>query len=198
MIEFSEILKDNEIEIRRLNATFKDAQMFLDGIHGDDERLEYVFCKRWLDETANSVENIYEWIKGHIGGELKNAPFEKGSLFGIFIDKEFAGFFELCHIWDEAKSAETSSYIQKRFEGKGIMSRVRKMMEKEYFGNVKWNRLVAGCVADNERSKNLLEKNGYIFEGTQRDGCIIGGKLKDRLTFCKLKSDWTKDMDGEL
>ena len=53
------------------------------------------------------------------------------------------------------------------------------------------HRIEARVMADNAASIRLLEKLGFVFEGNEYGGVLIGGSFRDHLRFSLLNPDYT-------
>jgi RimJ/RimL family protein N-acetyltransferase len=121
--------------------------------------------------------------------EVKNG---RKASFLIFNNDEYVGRCMLHRINIKDKSADVSISIKEKYWGQGYGNEAVIFLEKNAFSKLKLNRLEYGFYSNNERSKKLAEKNGFIYEGTMRDSKKIGSKYYDRLVYSKLKNEYKK------
>ena len=50
--------------------------------------------------------------------------------------------------------------------------------------------MTTGCLAENKGSERVMQKNGLIKEAEHKDYEWHDGKMKDRLEYRLLKSEW--------
>lgn len=78
--------------------------------------------------------------------------------------------------------AEVGYWLAKPFWGKGIVADALKVMVDWAFIELKLIRITAHIFAFNSGSQRVLEKNGFVYEGTlkkhyRKDGKFLDGKL---------------------
>ncbi|MDR1027399.1 MAG: GNAT family N-acetyltransferase [Rickettsiales bacterium] len=201
MTDFSEILKDGDLELRRLSATKDNAAMLFDGT--ERERFDAVFGAFWIKEfKMDTLDGLYKWLERCDGRNNNDTPFRKGRLYGIFAGSDpnagsgrnagcdYAGFVDFFNMDADVKKAEISYYLRQRFEGRGLASRAIRLVEDEFFGKIGWNKIVIGFADSNKKSESVAKRNGYRQEGFLRDECVVGGVLRNRILTGKLKSEW--------
>lgn len=81
------------------------------------------------------------------------------------------------------KNAEIGYFIGEAFWGQGIATQAIKMMVEYGFKELKIHRIQAGVFDYNGASRKVLEKAGFEYEGTAKDGVFKDGKFYDELKF---------------
>ncbi|MFD2902482.1 GNAT family N-acetyltransferase [Sphingobacterium anhuiense] len=76
--------------------------------------------------------------------------------------QQFAGTITLWRINSEKNSAELGYALLPEFQGKGLMSSAIKLILNYAIFTLKLNHIEAKTVRDNLKSRQLLEKNGFI------------------------------------
>jgi len=76
--------------------------------------------------------------------------------------QQFAGTITIWRINIEKKSAELGYALLPEFQGKGLMSSAIQLVLNYAISTLKLNHIEAKTVRDNIKSRQLLEKNGFI------------------------------------
>lgn len=87
------------------------------------------------------------------------------------------------------KSAELGYWLAEDFWRKGIMSRAVQTICKEAFGIFDIVRIFAEPFADNEGSRGVLEKAGFTYEGTMRNGAFKNGEIHSYCMYSILREE---------
>jgi ribosomal-protein-alanine N-acetyltransferase len=82
--------------------------------------------------------------------------------------------------------------------GKGCCSDAARVLVDFLFLSKDVQRIQATCDVDNEASRRVLEKAGFIQEGTLRKSMFINGRWRDRHIYSVLRSEWTRPSVLEL
>lgn len=82
--------------------------------------------------------------------------------------------------------AELGYWLSKAYWGKGIGTNVVKRLTAIGFDELELERLEAPIFEGNDRSRRVLEKNGFALEGTLRHYYEKNGELKNGLLFAKV------------
>lgn len=106
------------------------------------------------------------------------------NLYGIFDETIHIGNIVLKGLSSHHQHAELGYVIgETSYWGKGIASHaIAKMIE---IGKTEFNlnRLYAGLASGNIGSRKVLEKNGFVLEGTRKQHLFYGGDFFDQLDF---------------
>ena len=87
-------------------------------------------------------------------------------------------------------TAEMGYYIAEPFWGKGLGTSAIQLMCRYLFGHTDLIRIFAEPFAYNLASCRILEKNGFICEGTLRSNAVKDGKILDMRMYSLLKGDF--------
>jgi ribosomal-protein-alanine N-acetyltransferase len=106
-----------------------------------------------------------------------------GTLAGVYnISQISRGFFE---------SAYLGYYAFAPAAGKGLMGEGLELVLRHSFRKLKLHRLEANIQPDNERSKRLVERAGFRYEGYSPRYLKIGGRWRDHERWAITREDWT-------
>ena len=84
-------------------------------------------------------------------------------------------------------TAEMGYYVAEEYWGKGIMTEAVKQMCRYIFSSTDIVRIFAAPYAINVASCRVLEKAGFVYEGTLRNNAIKNGCLVDMMMYAILK-----------
>lgn len=142
----------------------------------DPEVSQYIgwpLTKR-VDETLEYVE---EMLRREEAGTFKYAN---------IVDKQFGtviGNVMLFGHDEGARHAEIGYVIDKSLWGKGLGTEVIQLVMEHAFGPMGLRKLHARVVSENTGSARILEKNGFVIEGRQKDYYHINETLMDCIWF---------------
>lgn len=71
--------------------------------------------------------------------------------------------------------------LARRHEGHGLMTEALRAVVAHAFGEMRLHRLMANHVPENERSRRVLERLGFVREGLAREYLHIGGAWRDHV-----------------
>lgn len=87
------------------------------------------------------------------------------------------------------QTAELGYYLSEDYWGKGIMTDAVKQICRYVFDTSDIIRIYAEPFAHNFASCRVLEKSGFIYEGTLRSNAVKNGKVMDMKMYSRLKTD---------
>ena len=93
----------------------------------------------------------------------------------------FRGSFQACYL---------GYHIDKRFEGKGLMSEAVAKAIEYMFEQQKLHRIMANYMPSNERSARLLQKLGFVVEGRAKKYLLINGQWEDHILTSITNENW--------
>ena len=86
-------------------------------------------------------------------------------------------------------TAEIGYYIAEEYWGKGLMTEAVKQICSYIFDKSNIVRIYAEPFSYNKASCRVLEKAGFLYEGTLRSNAIKNGKTIDMLMYSRLTTD---------
>ena len=90
----------------------------------------------------------------------------------------------------EAKWAEIGYMIDEAYTRRGIIKESCTMLIRHLFDEQRMDKIVICCSDDNERSKALAARLGFVLEGTIRNHFVVNGAVRSMLHYGLLKSEW--------
>lgn len=90
----------------------------------------------------------------------------------------------------ERYSAEIGYWLGQSFWGRGIATEALELVTAHAFGTPNLLRLFALPFADNPASIRVLEKAGYVREGTLRSSAVKFGRPRDQALYARINSAW--------
>ncbi|MGC1378704.1 MAG: GNAT family protein [Anaerolineales bacterium] len=95
--------------------------------------------------------------------------------------------------WNASHSVAELGYdLSRNYWGKGVMTRAVQATIKWAFEILDINRIQATVMVDNFSSARVLEKNGFLQEGTLREYKISHGQPRDFWMFALLSKDYKR------
>lgn len=94
----------------------------------------------------------------------------------------------------ERYSAEIGYWLGEAHWGRGVATEALVLVTDELFATSSVLRLFALPFADNLGSIRVLEKAGYVREGTLRSSSVKSGKPRDQALYAKINPGWKGDV----
>lgn len=115
----------------------------------------------------------------------------------IIIDGKVAGSIGV-FIKDDVyeKSGELGYWLAEEYWGQGIMSEAVQQICQKAFDTFDIVRIYAEPFAYNQGSCKVLEKNGFIYEGTMKNGVYKNDRFYDYCMYALLKDDVKRSLDA--
>ncbi|MGN1041889.1 MAG: GNAT family N-acetyltransferase [Christensenellales bacterium] len=115
---------------------------------------------------------------------------ERCILRAIEIDGKAAGSIGLFLQNDVyEKSAELGYWLSEEYWGKGVMTRAVEEICKEGFDKFDIVRIYAEPFENNVGSRKVLEKAGFVYEGTMRNGVCKNGEVFSYCVYSVLRGE---------
>lgn len=86
--------------------------------------------------------------------------------------------------------ANLGYWIHPDQQGEGYATEAARLAVSHGFDELRLHRISAAIVAPNEASKRVVEKLGFVHEGTKRDDAFLDGEHVDREMHALLREDW--------
>ncbi|MTI49938.1 GNAT family N-acetyltransferase [Sporosalibacterium faouarense] len=178
------VITSNEIVLKEIEV--EDLNDFYE-IHNSELIYKYIPGK--ARKNIKSVENM-------IGHYKRDFNKKKMIFLGIYItipEKKLIGIAEIFDINKKINMITIGYRLNENYWGKGIATKVVKMITGYMFEKIRVNRIQAFVMAENVRSKEVLKRNEFVYEGTIRQGEIWKEKgLIDLELYSILKQDYEK------
>lgn len=131
-----------------------------------------------------SIEDAKKFIAG--AQEENN----QSKIFAILIDGIVVGSIGAFFMKDVyRKNVEIGYYLAEEWWGKGIMTKVIKVLTEYLFDNFDIIRIYAEPFARNYGSRRALEKSGYRFEALLKSNVIKNNEIEDSCIYAILKNE---------
>ena len=116
---------------------------------------------------------------------------KKQICYAIVVDSQAAGSISISVKEDVyERSAELGYWLAQEHWGKGIMTEAVGRICKEAFARFDIVRIFAEPFADNIGSRRVLEKAGFTWEGTMRNGVYKNGKIRSYCMYAVLREEF--------
>jgi predicted acetyltransferase len=139
----------------------------------------------WVDGTDSIavIENVItEWEKNFN---------EKGEIvLGIYERGEYIGNIGLHDIKKHNRSGMIGYWITEKQQGRGIITDCVRAIANLGFHMLDLNRIYLYCTTENEKSKAIPERLGFVQEGTLQDGECLYGVFYDFYVYGMVKRNW--------
>lgn len=116
---------------------------------------------------------------------------EEGQLLrAVLLDGEAVGSISVCRGSDVyEKSAELGYWLAESEWRQGIMTQAVRLICREAFQTMEIVRIFAEPFAHNTGSRRVLEKAGFTYEGTMRDGVFKNGQICSYCMYSLLRGE---------
>jgi ribosomal-protein-alanine N-acetyltransferase len=174
-------LETERLILRRFTKNDTDA-MFRNWA-SDPEVTKYTFYSacNTLEETQKCIAEWMSYLDKSESGAYAIVLRKTGEVIGT-IDYRVTN--------NEAKSAEVGYQIGKAWWGNGYTAEALRALMKHCFENIGLNRICADYDPRNPNSGRVVQKAGFVYEGTSRQCKIRGGKWVDRVHYAILAEDY--------
>lgn len=98
-----------------------------------------------------------------------------------------------CHFsnWDpDFRSATIGYCLAEAAWGQGFATEAAGALLQWAFDTLDLNRVESGADTRNRASERVLEKLGFVHEGTRRESCIVNGEVSDDSVYGLLRREW--------
>ncbi len=109
-------------------------------------------------------------------------------------DKQFLGWCGVTRWNPTFRSASFGYCFFEQSWGKGYATEVGRSVLQWAFDTLDLNRIQAETDTRNSASARVLEKLGFVREGTLREDCIVSGVVSDSRVFGLLRRDWEQTL----
>lgn len=141
----------------------------------------------WVDSMKSS-----ETYRPIITAWLQQFAEEDGFQAGVMYKGELVGFAGFHSIDYTNKQTSIGYWLAEAYQGKGIMTAVVSSLVDYAFEQYDMHRIEIKCGADNEKSRGIPERLGFLEEGVIRDGEFLYDHFHDLIVYSMLEEDWKK------
>ena len=104
---------------------------------------------------------------------------EDHALCAIRTEDETVGWGTIHTVDGRSRTTAVAYYVLPEYQGNGYASEAARLLVAYAFDELNARRVEATVQADNPASKRVLEKLGFVHEGTKRDAYYKAGEYKD-------------------
>jgi [ribosomal protein S5]-alanine N-acetyltransferase len=119
---------------------------------------------------------------------------EDGSGARLAIDRDsdaaFLGWIGLTRWNPDFRSASLGYVLEQAAWGHGYATEAARAVLQWAFDTLDLNRVQAEADTRNAASARVLEKLGFVLEGTLREDCVVNGEVSDSWVFGLLRREW--------
>ena len=173
----------NDITVRQWRPEDADAVLLAVKENYDHLR-EYM---HWATPDY-SIDDAREFIMSG----LASAGEKKSCGLGIFRGERVIGSIDFVKFDQNSRRTEIGYWISKAEEGKGIITRICRVLIDHAFNELGMNRVEIRCAADNTRSAAVAERLGFAKEGVLRQSEMRNGRLHDFRIYGLLAAEWSR------
>lgn len=119
---------------------------------------------------------------------------EEGSGARLALDRAsdgaFLGWCGLTHYHQEYRSASLGFCLTEAAWGQGYATEAARALLRWGFDALDLNRVQAEADTRNAASARVLEKLGFVREGTLREDCVVDGVVSDSWVYGLIRREW--------
>ena len=106
------------------------------------------------------------------------------------VDGMFIGWFTFMQWNPDYRSALIGYCLDERAWGQGFATEAAGVVLQWAFGTLDLNRVQSEADTRNRASERVLEKLGFVREGTLRENCTVNGHVSDSSVYGLLRREW--------
>jgi ribosomal-protein-serine acetyltransferase len=168
---------DEGVELRLLEL--RHAPEYYRLVADNQERLYWLSAKPTRESTERRLR---DGLGRFVEGSAVDA--------GLWDHGTLSGFIGLFGIDPSFQSAEIGYWVDKRAEGRGLITRASRVMLRYAFEELKLHRVELRCAATNKRSIAVAERLSFRLEGRLLKADRIAGEWVDFLIYGLLDEEW--------
>ncbi|MBW3003187.1 GNAT family N-acetyltransferase [Candidatus Woesearchaeota archaeon] len=135
-------------------------------------------------------KKVKDFLKNAVALGRKKKPSAIRLAIVLNSTKEVIGCINFHSLNYDSNSAETGTWIGKKYWGQGINREAKRLLLDYGFKKLKLHRVVLTCTSINKRSKRAIEKLGAKKEAVLREKKKIGNRYYDVYLYSILKKEW--------
>jgi ribosomal-protein-serine acetyltransferase len=139
----------------------------------------------WLDAIRKPSDTA-TFIEVALDQDRRDDGFQAG----IFYEETIAGVVGLHYIQRADRATSIGYWLGDPFRGRGIVTRSCAALIEHVFDDLDLHRVEIRAAVENERSRAVAERLGFLHEGTVRDGEWLYDHFVDLAVYGLLESDW--------
>ena len=146
------------------------------------------YLRRWLPwvDTNATLENSKHFIQSTIEQHELNLGFQ----CGIWFHDTFAGIIGFQRIDSMNRNVEIGYWLGEKFQGSGIMTKACHIFVDCAFNEYKLNRVQIRCATGNKKSNAVIDRLGFIKEGSIRQAEFLYDHYVDLFVYGMTADEW--------
>ena len=182
MTDFPKTIDCGDFCLEKVAPTFDTARYLFELV--DSQREYMAEWLGWVDKS-NCPEDMYPHL-------LKSSEITTSNYY-IIMEGKIVGSIDFVRISESHKTAEIGYWLSRDYNGRGIMTRAVRAMEKLAFDMLEMRRVEIRVDVRNKKSCAVAERTGYVYEGVLRGAYVLRDESTDVAVYSKLKSEWEKE-----
>ena len=142
------------------------------------------------EPVYETIEKTRELIEGYIE-KYKQPDYFRWAVI-LPESGECVGQIAFYHVESSNELGEIEYCIGKEYRNKGYTTEAVKALLREGFGKIGFNRIQISCRDNNPASRRVIEKSGFVYEGTLRGYFHTRDGYHDRLYFSLLAREFSE------
>lgn len=153
-------------------------------------QLNMEHLKPWMPWAVDdySDEHARQWIRRTLDEFAKDGRFNAL----ILLDEKMIGTIGFHDLDTANRHAAIGYWVDKGYEGRGIITRCCRVLIDYLFDTMKLNRVQINCSVENGRSRAIPERLGFTLEGVLRQMELVDGRFGDWAVYGLLREEWQK------
>ncbi|MFC5017644.1 MULTISPECIES: GNAT family N-acetyltransferase [Streptomyces] len=173
----------------RLRPFTEDDAGFLYAMHSSTHVMRYWDSPPWTERTrAERFVSVCREVE------------DEGTGARVAIDRvsdgAFVGWCGLTAYDPVYRSASLGYCLGEAMWGHGYATEAAHALLRWAFDTLDLNRVQAEADTRNAASARVLEKVGFVREGTLREDCVVDGEVSDSWVFGLIRREWRPVLDG--
>jgi ribosomal-protein-serine acetyltransferase len=173
----------DDITLRVLEQS--DAEKLFQLINSDRPHL-----REWLPwvDANSTIRESQLFIRSTEDQRNENAGFQ----CGIWSGSELAGIIGFHRIDWVNRSVEIGYWLGSQFQGRGIMTKACLALIEYAFEEYKLNRVQLRCATGNHRSRAVIERLGFMYEGLLHQAEYLYNRYVDLFVYGMTDDMWKR------
>ncbi len=173
----------DEVELRQFSE--ENAEEIFVAVKGNYKHLQPFL--HWVTSDY-SLESAKEFVEQ----SQKSSAEKKSEGYGIFYKNKLVGSIGFVNFNWTSKRTEIGYWIDKDFQGKGIITKSCEALINYAFDDLEMNRIEIHCATENVKSRAVPERLGFILEGILRQSEWRHTRFYDMAIYGMLANEWNE------
>jgi ribosomal-protein-serine acetyltransferase len=147
----------------------------------------------WLDRTTKPVDT-----RTFIEGAIRQHEGTQGFQALILVRGRIAGLVGYHRIDWSNRSTSLGYWLAAEYQGRGLMTASCRVLVDHGFAALNLHRIVISCAPENDRSRAIPKRLGFVYEGRLRDAEWLYDHYVDHEVYSQLQKEWEAGMISRL